>query len=174
LSPRKSFFQTAWVVDDVEASARAWAEQARVGPFFLLPHLSLENPAYRGRPSTIDISLALAQVGPMQIELIQQHDDGPSQYRDSVPAGHNAMHHVAAFSDDLDADLAYYEQIGVEVAFSGLVAGTRVLYFDTHSSIGCMTELVERTPSIEELFGHIAEAGATWDGTEPIRLLTLG
>jgi hypothetical protein len=106
--------------------------------------------------------------------LIQQHDDGPSQYRDSVPAGHNAMHHVAAFSDDLDADLAYYERIGVEVAFSGLVAGTRVLYFDTHSSIGCMTELVERTPSIEELFGLIAEAGATWDGSEPTRLLTLG
>jgi hypothetical protein len=162
------------VVDDVEASARAWAEQARIGPFFLLPHLSLEEPAYRGRPSSIDVSVAIAQVGPMQIELIQQHDDGPSQYRDSVPAGHDAMHHVAAFSDDLDAELAYYERIGVELAFSGLVAGTRIQYFDTRRSIGCMTELVERTPSIEELFGMIADAGSTWDGSEPMRPLPLG
>ena len=49
--------------------------------------------------------LALAQAGPMQVELIQPTSE-PNAYRDSVPAGSGAcFHHVCTWSHDLDADI---------------------------------------------------------------------
>jgi methylmalonyl-CoA/ethylmalonyl-CoA epimerase len=55
-----------------------WIATARAGPFFVNAHAGVENTRYRGEPMAIDFSGALAQAGPMQIELIQQHSDTPS------------------------------------------------------------------------------------------------
>ena len=166
---RRNYFQTAWVVDDLETAMKRWLESSLVGPFFVVPHTQVEDPVYRGSPSELDMSVAMAQSGQMQIELIQQHSDGPSPYRDSVPAGTDAMHHVAAITDYFDADLEHYARIGVDLAFLGRFGDARFGYFDTRDSIGCMTELLERRPSLEGLFGMVASAGADWDGSDPIR-----
>ena len=77
-----NIFQVAWIVNDLESSIRRWIQTARVGPFFIIPHPILTNLQYRRHASTIDISVAVAQTGPVQVELIEQHSDGPSPYRD--------------------------------------------------------------------------------------------
>ena len=52
----------------------------------MLPRI--ETPCtYRGTASGVDMQVAVAQAGPVQIELIQQHCDRPSVYRDLVEHG---------------------------------------------------------------------------------------
>ena len=169
MASTQNFFQIAWVVDDLTSAMHRWLDTTRVGPFFVASHARAENVLYRGSTIELDTSVALTQAGVMQIELIQQHNDGPSAYRDSVPAGQDAMHHMGAITDDFDAELARYRQAGVAVPYEVTFGGIRVAYFDTRPAIGCMTELVERHPAYEGLSAMIAEAAADWDGTDPIR-----
>jgi len=102
----RDYFQNAWVVDDLQAAMRRWTETCGVGPFFLLEHVAMQDVTYRGQPATIDCSIALAQAGRTQIELIEQHCDQPSVYRDLVPRGQTRFHHVATFANDYDRELA--------------------------------------------------------------------
>ena len=164
-----NFYQVAWVVDDLTGAVRRWLNTTGVGPFFVIEHVPNENLLYRGEPVELDMSVAWAQAGAMQVELIQQHNDGPSAYRDSVPAGHDAMHHVGGVTDDFDAEMARYREAGVAVPYESSSGGIRVAYFDTREAIGCMTELEERHPATEGLRAMVAEAAADWDGTDPIR-----
>lgn len=105
MTVRRRYFQTAWVVRDIEIAMRNWVEQALVGPFFLLPHAPIGDCRYRGSEVAIDFSVAVAQVGPMQVELIEQHDSQPSPFTLDLPQP-GIHHHVAATNDDLDADVA--------------------------------------------------------------------
>ena len=85
--PLNQFFQAAWVVNDLEEAMHRWIKTVRVGPFFVMPHVEVTQTCYHGTPTAIDFSGALAQSGPLQIELIQQHSDTPSAYRDTFRAG---------------------------------------------------------------------------------------
>ena len=166
--PDKTYFQTGWVVDDLDLSIERFLATTSVGPFFVMRHLEL-TVTHRGRPSEIDFSLALAQMGGMQIELIQQHNDAGSAYRDSVPPGADAVHHICAITQDLDADFERFAGMGIEIAHQGSFGPMRFVYFDSRPTIGCMTELLEPDEANDGLFAMVAAAGAEWDGTEPIR-----
>ena len=50
---------------------------------------------YKGQPSPVDVSLALANAGTLQIELIQQRNDAPSLYLDFLRAGHEGYNTLA-------------------------------------------------------------------------------
>ena len=63
--------QIAYVVSDLELAIGYWVSKMNAGPFFLFEHALLENQIYRGAPSDADISLAVANSGDLQIELIQ-------------------------------------------------------------------------------------------------------
>jgi len=168
---RNSFHQTAWVIDDLKSAMQRWLTTTSVGPFFVIAHAQVENVRYRGQPIELDTSIALAQAGPMQIELIQQHNDGPSAYRDSVPAGEIGMHHIGGLADDFDSEVKRYRDAGVEVPYEASFGDLRFAYFDTRSTIGCMTELMERRPTSEDLISMVADASRDWDGSDPIRYL---
>jgi hypothetical protein len=148
---------------------RQWLSSASVGPFFVLEHPVVDDPHYRGESTRLDISLGLAQIGAMQLELIEQHSAGPSVYRDSIPVGSSGLHHVGGFTDNLDAEYERYALAGAEVAYEGRSGDMRFAYFDTRAAIGCMTEYLERKASTEAMFATIAEASVDWDGRDPIR-----
>jgi len=165
-------FQSAWVVDDVEAAALRWAETLGVGPFFVSEYHEglLEDTMYRGKATPITMKTALAQVGDMQIELIQPLGNHSNVYRDTVPVGTTAFHHVGVWSNDLDADATSYVDKGFEIAArgrAGEMAG--FVYIDTSAVLGHMTELVKDTNEIRGLFGMIADSSKNWDGTNPVR-----
>jgi hypothetical protein len=168
-APGGQYIQVAWVVADLERAMRRWLETARVGPFFLNAHVVTEGLLYRGKPTSVDYSLAIAQAGSIQIELIQQHNDQPSAYRDGVPAGEDGFHHLACFVADFDAELVRLRDQGVETAASGKFGDMRFIYADTRPTLGCMTEVLENTPLIHQIFDRVAEASKGWDGREPIR-----
>ena len=87
--------QNGYVVRDIEAAMRHWSEVLGVGPWFYLEHTPIEEFEYRGAPSDCDVAIALANSGPLQIELIQQHNDAPSLYRDFLAAGNEGLQHIA-------------------------------------------------------------------------------
>ncbi|MDE2404860.1 MAG: VOC family protein [Sphingomonadales bacterium] len=163
--------QAAFIVDDVEAAARRWVETTGIGPFLLVPHIALAEYSYRGaRRSGLDFSVALAQSGGIQIELVQQHCDSPSAYRDTIASGRQGFHHLAIYCDDYDATYAHYRGKGCAAAVDGMFGPLRFAYIDTSAALGCMVELVEQHESQDEFFRRVATAAQGWDGvTDPLR-----
>ena len=85
--------QVGIVVRDIEKAMRHWVEVCGVGPWFYAEQLPLDEFRYKGRPYDLKVSIALANSGDVQLELIQQRNDVPSLYRDFLAAGHEGMQH---------------------------------------------------------------------------------
>ena len=126
----RTVFQNAWVVPDLEAAIGRWVDQLGVGPFYVMVQDRLTEVTYRGEPSELSMRVALAQAGPVQVELIEQTSDAPSAYRDSVPAGEMGFHHLCVWTHDIDADAEYFDSLGYPAATLGR-SGARFGYFDT-------------------------------------------
>ena len=167
---QQSIIQMSWVVPDMEEAARRWHAAMGVGPFLLNRHLTITDPLYRGQPGAIDFSVAIAQAGEMQIELVEQHDDKPSCYRDMVPAGQEAMHHVAIMVQDFEAAQQRYLDQGFEVASAGYFGKVRFCYIDCRPMLGHMVEIVQDCTPIRKFFGAVRNAAEEWDGN-PATLL---
>ncbi len=163
--------QNGYVVRDIEAALRHWTQVLGVGPFFHFERAPLEDFRYRGEPSPLEVSIALANSGPLQIELIQQRNDAPSTYRDFLAAGWEGLQHVAYWTTSFDVDLARIRGLGYEVAQSGSVGGAngRFVYLATEDHPGTLVELSEVSGAKGRFFEHIAELARAWDGSEPIR-----
>lgn len=156
--------QFAWVVPNLEAAARAWYALQGVGPFLVNRNLKLTDPHHRGRPAVTRFSTAVAQSGDVQIELVEQHDVSPSAYRDTVPLGATAFHHVAIIAADYEDALAHYTDRGQSVAAHGSFGEMRYCYVDTFAELGHMIEIVEDKPGIRAFFAAVRKAAERWDG----------
>lgn len=165
---RPEILQHAYVVPDLDAAIHHWHRTLGVGPFLINRNLKISDPLYRGRPRAVAFSTAVAQSGGIQIELVEQHDDGPSAFRDTVPAGGTGFHHVAIIAEDFDATLR--EHVGVEVAAEGRFGDIRFVYLDTSATLGAMLEILEDRPAIRAFFGAIRKANERWNG-DPATLI---
>ena len=164
----RKMFQNAWVVDDLETACEQWAFEFGVGPFFVSEYRNVfEDVIYRGQPGKLDMLVALAQNGPIQIELIQPLVD-QCAYRDSVPSG-TGFHHMCVFSDNFEEDHKYLTSKGYVAANTARVGNVAFGYYDTRSVMGCMLETVTSNPATEERFAQIAAAGERWDGKTVIQ-----
>ena len=163
--------QNGYVVRDIEAAMKHWIEVLGVGPFFYLEKAPVENFRYYGEPSGMVASIALANSGPLQIELIQQRNDEPSMYLDFLNAGHEGLQHVAYWTRDFDRDFERALEAGFEVGQSGDVGGAdgRMVYFDTQGHPGTVVELSEISGPKGRTFEWIAGQARGWDGSDPIR-----
>jgi len=170
-----SVFQNSYVVPDIGAALRRWTQALGVGPFYLYEHLDLGPVTYRGRPATLDASFALAQAGDIEIELIEQHNDGPSAYRDVFAPGEGGFHHVGAWVDDFDAAFDHYKQLGYVAVTTGGAPdiGGRFAYMDARADLGIMVELVEKRQDLVNFQTMLTEAARDWDGSDPVRLVQL-
>ena len=75
--------QNGYVVRDIEAAMRHWVEVLGVGPWFYAEQAPIRDFVYRGEPSDVAVSIALANSGTLQVELIQQRNAAPSLFKDS-------------------------------------------------------------------------------------------
>ena len=79
------------MVDDIEAGMKHWSEVMGVGPWFYNPRVPIEEFTYDGRTYEPHNSVALANSGEMQVELIQTRDDVPSIYLVSGGGGRDVF-----------------------------------------------------------------------------------
>src|SRR5215472_10145160 len=72
--------QMGFVVRDIHKAMRHWIEVCGVGPWFVAEKLPLDGFWYKEQPYDIHVTVALANSGDVQLELIQQRDRTPSMY----------------------------------------------------------------------------------------------
>jgi hypothetical protein len=168
----RPFVQAAYFVADAEAAARRWAREFGAGPFFLLEHVLLENVVHRGTPSTLDHTAAFGQLGSIMIELVQQHGEHPSVFRDMYAADEYGLHHMAYFAADFDAELARLRGLGCATAMTASTAlGLRFAFADATAELGHMLEIYENDQGMRAFYAMVADATRDWDGADPVRSL---
>jgi|HubBroStandDraft_2_1064218.scaffolds.fasta_scaffold608233_2 methylmalonyl-CoA/ethylmalonyl-CoA epimerase len=162
--------QYAYTVLDLDAAMRQYTEVLRIGPWFKRGPFVPRSGLYRGEPATSRLSLARAFSGDSMIELIQQHDDEPSIFREVTLARGYGFHHWAIPTRDFDEDTRRYQARGFEVAFSDVLdTGARIRYLDAVSAVGGLIELVEATPAQLDRYTLFYVSSIGWDGADPVR-----
>src|SRR4051794_31903740 len=162
--------QLGYVVPDIEAAMAYWSGTLGVGPFFYNPRVPIENYRYRGERYEPHNSVALANSGSVQVELIQPRNDVPSMYRDFLRAGHTGLQHVACWTENYDADLERLLGQGFKPVMGGEVGERgRFVHFDTEYHPGAVVELSEVAGPKGEMFRLIRSAAESWDGKDPVR-----
>ncbi len=165
--------QLAYVVTDLDAALRYWTETIGAGPFFTIEHCPLEDQKYYGASTHLDISIALGNSGDLQIELIVQHNEADSVYRDFQERGGRGAHHIALMPEDYRGTYQRYIEQGYQAAFECSLGGAPVVYFDTLDSVGHYTELWDNNDVFKNMFLMVENAARNWDGADPVRPLAL-
>jgi methylmalonyl-CoA/ethylmalonyl-CoA epimerase len=167
--------QLAYVPRDFDAAIRFWTQKLGVGPFYYLEHISaiLDQLTYRGAPVTVDYSQAVSQWGDVQIELINQHDQAPSIFRDWDS---DSLHHIQVAVSDYDVAVEMCKEQGFELAMECRgakgVPGLKVGYFELGpgSPAGFLELLYFPDPAANHTtIRRIEEQVRIWDGRDPLR-----
>jgi hypothetical protein len=165
--PAQHIVQNAYVVKDLDEAIDRWHGLWGIGPFFIRRHVAMDRVFYRGHPAELDLSAAYVQAGPVQVELVMQHNAGPSAFRDMFAPGEEGLHHVAVIPHDYDATLAAYRGRGWEVAMElKTVAGRGAAFVDTRRLLGHMIEVCIPSLALNELYEDVAQAARNWDGRQ--------
>ncbi|MEU6749144.1 VOC family protein [Spirillospora sp. NPDC046719] len=168
--------QLGYVVPDIASAIAHWVERLEVGPFFYIERQPVNGFTYRGEPSDLEFSVALAQAGPVQIELIQQRNDAPSAFREFTDAGGEGLQHIAYWTTGFDDLVRKAEALGYRELQSGRSGSggpdERFAYFTAGGHTGTVVEFSEVAGRKAALFEAVAAAAAGWDGTDPVRDMT--
>ena len=165
--------QNAYVVRDIDEAVAHWAGKVGVGPFFLMEHVRFGDVLFRGAPLQLDMSVAIAQWGEIQVELIVQHDAAPSIYTEFAARHGQGLQHVGVMTPSVEEHLRRLARSGIEPIQHGATAnGMRFAYVSTDAHPGGMIELIESGPAVEAFFAMVRKAARAWDGTRPLRRLT--
>ncbi|MDP6342669.1 MAG: VOC family protein [Alphaproteobacteria bacterium] len=161
--------QMGYVVRDIDAAMRHWIEVCQVGPWFYIDKLAMVDFRYRGSPSAPHLSIALANSGDVQLELIQQRDEAPTMYQDFLGRGHEGLQHFSTWPEN-------YDEIYERALAAGYTAGQeadsprgRFVYFLQEGHPGTVIEMAHLTEARARIFDGVRQAAIEWDGSEPIR-----
>ena len=163
--------QNGYVVRDIEAALTHWTEVLGIGPFYYIERVKCDWFTYKGEPSPVEMSIALANTGDLQIELIQQRNDAPSMYMDFLNAGREGLQHMSYWTTDYQADYDRALAAGYKIGHEGQINGPdgRFVYFDTETHPGTVIEMSDISGAKGKFFEHIRKAAMAWDGSDPIR-----
>jgi hypothetical protein len=170
--PPGSVIQYAYTVADIDAAIGLYVDRFGVGPWFRRGPFTPPLARYRGQPAEMTITLARAFAGDTMVELIQQHDDGPSVYREMIERrGGHGFHHFAIGTLDLARDLERFAAMNYPVAFEDQVpSGARVVYVDSTADLPGFIEIIEMNEAMQRMYATFRDAAASWDGNNPVRL----
>ena len=165
--------QNGYVVRDIHAAMDHWINVMGVGPWFYIERVKTDYFRHRGQDSAVEMSIALANAGELQLELIQQRNDAPSMYKEFLDAGHEGLQHVAFWSTSYQQ---LYDQSlarGLKVGHEGQIGGEqgRFAYFDSAAHPGSVIEISDISGNKGRFFDHIRRIAADWDGADPIRIV---
>jgi len=165
--------QNGYVVRDIQAAMDHWIKVMGVGPWYYIDRVKTDYFRHRGRDSDVEMSIALANSGALQIELIQQRNAAPSMYREFLDAGHEGLQHMSFWTTDYQALYERVLGLGYKVGHEGQIGGEqgRFAYFDSEAHPGTVIEISDISGGKGRFFERIRQAAANWDGTDPIRLV---
>jgi hypothetical protein len=161
--------QLGFVSRNIDQSIRHFLTHWNIGPWYVVRNITAPS-LYKGEPSVPEISLALSSCGDLQFEIIEQHNDAPSAYREALatsPGLH--VQHVAVWTD-------HFAKIKADALAKGWVAvletpsGPGQSCYLVHPSepLVCV-EVSDRSPFKEHVREAVRNVANTWDGADPIR-----
>ena len=170
MQPEGSIVELCHVVEDLDAALSHWTRDLGAGPFFVFDVPVLPGQLYYGEPTAVSMRVGFGFSGGVLIELLQQTNDGASPFRDFVKERGDGLHHIMPRAD-FDASHARLSSAGFKIAYSGTMpGGERFCLFDTYSTHGYYTELMELSAAMQGSLALMEKAHATWDGqTDPVR-----
>jgi hypothetical protein len=140
--------QIALVVEDIDKGVEAFWKLFGIGPWHIYTYGRplVQTMSYRGKPGNFRMRLALSQIGPLGIELIEPLE-GDSIYADHIEKHGYGLHHVGVVVDDMEAAIAQAEAAGLAVtqhgAGYGLDGDGQFTYLDTEDQLGMIVELLQ-------------------------------
>jgi methylmalonyl-CoA/ethylmalonyl-CoA epimerase len=160
-----AYMQIAYMTTDLHRAVRKWSFQKGVGPFVIAAHAEFESVEFDGRSTQIDVSLAFAFSGNMQIELITQHNDAPSVFKN---VDGPTPHHLGVLTPNIKADRKTLESAGWSLRQHSISnVGTEVMFFS--DAIGTeLIELIASNPDMLRRHEAMRGAAAQWDGSNPL------
>lgn len=135
--------QIGIIVRDIDKAVEYYEKVLGWGPFNI-SEVSLEGCLYRGKPTDVRLKLAMAQSGPIEIELIQVLD-GESIHSEFLREKGEGMQHVRFTVDNLDEILAEWAKDGIEPVWQHSMPeiGVSWAYVNTDRLGGVMFELIQ-------------------------------
>ncbi len=167
----RAVIQVCFAVSSIEQSAAAWASGAGAGPFFRVGDGSMELTAvrHRGAAAGWSHSTCLGQYGRVMIELIEQYSAWPDSLAEQMGVGTYGLHHLAWLVDDLDAETARLEGMGMRQIMSATAGPQEFRFHDAGDVLGSRIEVYLGEPPVPALFGAVARAARDWDGENCLR-----
>jgi hypothetical protein len=156
--PTDGIFQTAFVVEDLDAAIEQFSGRLGVGPFTTMRSVGTQGQLYRGEPSQAALHVGFGFCGHMVYELIQPADDFPSVYREVIDERGYGFHHFGYATPAFDDGVATMRAQGYEIASSAEAPGVRLATFDTRDILPGMVELIEATEAVNDSFTAIWRA----------------
>ncbi len=161
--------QIGYVVCDLDAALTEWIALG-VGPWFVVREYA-QQVIYRGEPCEVTISIALANSGELQVELIHQQGDTPSIFTEFLNSGRDGFHQFAWWVEEFDSAVAAAEAARWPVGWCGAEeAATRFAYVEP-SAGGPATifEIMELNEATAGMGAFVRDAAKDWDGSDPVR-----
>lgn len=165
--------QIAYVVPDIIKAMDLWTRMG-VGPWFVKENICPTEFVYYGKQSKLpNLSIALANSGNLQIELIQQNNQAPTLYLDSIKLNNDGevAQHIAFWTKKRFSEwCGRLERSGFTQGHAGRIGSRGRFAYYIHPDLpSAMIEISESTGGKAEYFENVREASLNWDGTNPIR-----
>ncbi len=136
--------QVAMVVNDVQRTAEAFWNILGIGPWELFPLKLHANYTYRGGAGWATGRVAIAQVGAVELELLQ-HVEGRTIYKDWIAEQGEGIQHLKFVVEDRNVERLDHAmgELGFPVIQSGR-AGPQLqyhhAYYDARNALRCILE----------------------------------
>lgn len=162
--------QIGFVVTDIDTSLQSWVALG-IGPWYVIRG-QRQMARYRGTPCAVTLTIAFANSGDMQIEVIQQENDTPSIYTEFLETQGEGFNQFAYWATDFESTLKSIVDAGWPVVWSGGDGdGVRYAYVEPPGGPAAIIEIMESNEATTGLADFVRAAADGWDGAEPIRSL---
>ncbi|HEY0106108.1 MAG TPA: VOC family protein [Rhizomicrobium sp.] len=162
--------QIAYTTRDFDALLAFFVETG-IGPWFVARKRIMANVTYRGRATDIEITLGMANSGPLQLEVIEPTSNAKSIYRDWLDKypGKLMVQHIASWPTDFHATDRRILAAGYESVMSAALPSGAFAYYEHPDHPEFVFETAELTDERRYVWDAIARAAQDWDGQDPVR-----
>src|SRR4029453_2531236 len=163
--------QNGYAVAGLERAIDAWLALG-VGPWNVIGPMEQQGMQYRGQDTNPTITIAFANSGDLQLELITQLDDAPSIYKEFLDRGREGFHHLAWWAEDYAAVEAAARAEGWDLVTVGNTGGaTHFFYAELAPVTSTVIEVMELNDLTRWLGETVRARAEGWDGSDPVRPL---
>jgi len=161
--------QIGFMSRDIDRSMHHFVDYWGIGPWFVLRNVK-NSMLYKGTRVELDMSIAMANCGDLQFEIVAQHNEAQSLYTDALeqnPGLH--IQHVAVWTDDVAGAEADAHERGWTSVFETITGPGRSAFVTHPSEPMVCIEISDCDPFKDRVREAIRQAAATWDGSNPVR-----